>query len=74
MTLNLAFTVSIDGTSNRNLNYDSCHVAFENPSYDLTNSKSPKHVNRFIHLKCTVDTSGEAEIQDWMATSSDIFG
>jgi hypothetical protein len=67
MTLNLAFTTSIDGTFNKNLNYDSHHVAFKNPSYDPTDSKSPKHVNCFIRLRCTVDTSSEAEIQDWMA-------
>jgi hypothetical protein len=67
ITLNLAFTTSIDGTSNKNLNYDSCHVAFKNPPYNPTDSKSPKHVNRFMRLRCTVDTSSEAEIQDWMA-------
>ena len=67
MTLNLAFTASIDGTSNKNCNFDSRHIAFENPSYNPADSKSPKHVNRFMHLRCTVDTSSEAEIQDWIA-------
>jgi hypothetical protein len=67
MTLNLAFTGSIDGTSNKNLNFDSRHIAFENPSYNPADSKSPKHVNHFMHLRCTVDTSSEAEIQDWVA-------
>jgi hypothetical protein len=67
MTLNLAFTASIDGTSNKNRNFDSRHIAFENPSYNPADSKSPKHVNRFMHLRCTVDTSSEAEIQDWIA-------
>src|SRR5882762_8619304 len=59
MTLNLAFTTSIDGTSNKNPNYDSCHVAFKNPSQDPTDFKSPKHVNHFMCLKCTVNTSSE---------------
>jgi hypothetical protein len=62
MTLNLAFTASIDGTLNKNLNYDSHHVTFKNPSYNLTDFKSLKHVNHFMHLRCTVDTSSEAEI------------
>jgi hypothetical protein len=67
ITLNLAFTGSIDGTSNKNLNFDSRHIAFKNPSYNPADPKSPKHVNHFMCLRCTVDTSSEAEIQDWMA-------
>ena|ERR1700720_3229525 len=60
--LNLAFTGSIDGTSNKNLNYDSCHIAFKNPSYNPADPKSPKHANCFMHLRCTLDTSSKAEI------------
>ena len=41
ITLNLAFTASIDGTSNKNRNFDSPHIAFENPSYNPADSKSP---------------------------------
>jgi hypothetical protein len=67
MTLNLAFTGSIDGTTNKSLNFDSRHIAFENPFYNPADSKYPKHVNHFMRLRCTVDTSSEAEIQDWVA-------
>ena len=73
MLINLTgLTFSADGTSHKNLNYNSRHA-----NYLVTDKNGNKvHVTRFLGLQTSLDGSSEQAVNDWddeLQNIADIF-
>jgi len=67
----LAMTFSADGTSHRNINYNSRHVNLKAEDYDGTDG-TPKQVTRFLGVMPSLDGTSEQSIKDWEKTLENI--
>src|ERR1700742_4989540 len=68
-TLQIGFTMSSDGTSNKHLDFMSRHVNIKVPDYN--DPTAPKqHQNRFLGITGTVDHTSETQLRGW----HEIFG
>jgi hypothetical protein len=71
----LGVTFSADGTSHRNINYNSRHVNLKVEDYDA-NDGSQKRATRFLGVMSSLDGTSEQSLKDWdntLATIADIF-
>jgi hypothetical protein len=71
----LAMTFSADGTSHRNINYNSRHVNLKAENYNGTGD-GVKQATRFLGVMPSLDGTSEQSLKDWdktMETIVDIF-
>ena len=71
----LGVTFSADGTTHRNINYNSRHINLKVEDYGA-NDGSQKRATRFLGVMSSLDGTSEQSLKDWdnaLATIADIF-
>ncbi|KAA1479912.1 hypothetical protein DENSPDRAFT_789674 [Dentipellis sp. KUC8613] len=68
------FTASGDGTSHRNINYESRHVSVLVPSYssDINANSLPSHHTRLVAVDCALNHTSETQIAGWKEHAQNI--
>jgi hypothetical protein len=58
-------TVSDDGTTYRNVNFESRHVHIKVPDYNLDDSSQEKHKSHLIRVDSATDHSSQTQFDSW---------